>query len=131
MKTIEVVAAIISDGSRYLATQRAYGQWQGWWEFPGGKIELGEKPEEALRREISEELAVDIEVGALLTTVEYDYPDFHLVMHCYMCRLGTKPLQLQEHSAARWLAPHELDSVAWLPADIEVVEALRRLAGLD
>ncbi|MBQ8704257.1 MAG: (deoxy)nucleoside triphosphate pyrophosphohydrolase [Bacteroidales bacterium] len=122
MKRIEVVAAIIHDGAgRIFATQRGYGEWRGWWEFPGGKMEPGETPEEALRREIWEELETRIAVGRLADTVEWDYPQFHLTMHCYWCRVESGSLTLKEHEAARWLAPDELRGVEWLPADRELV----------
>lgn len=126
-KQIEVVAAIIYDGDKVFATQRGYGDWKDWWEFPGGKIEVGETPEEALGREIREELAAEIAVGDLLTTVEYDYPKFHLTMHCYMCTVESGSLTLLEHEASRWLKREELNSVKWLPADEEVVMALKQL----
>ena len=176
MKSIEVVAAIISDeAGRVFATQRGYGEWKDWWEFPGGKIEAGETPEQALHREIREELAAEIEVGELLHTINYDYPAFHLTMHCFMCRLlnreqGTKTKKkgqrtavlkeqekktasskeqgqrtaaqkeqgaedsnssnsqftLLEHEAAKWLAPSELHTVRWLPADKEIIEILSK-----
>ena len=125
MKQIEVVAAIIRKGDKIFATQRGYGEWQDWWEFPGGKMEVGETPEEALKREIREELSAEISVGELLTTVEYDYPKFHLTMHCFLCTLVGEALHLNEHEAARWLTKDELDSVKWLPADEEVVEDVR------
>lgn len=125
MKTINVVAAIIHDTQRRIfATQRGYGEWKDWWEFPGGKIEPGETPEEALKREIREELAAEIEVRQLFTTVEYDYPKFHLTMHCYLCTLLSTTPQLLEHQDARWLAIEELNSVKWLPADKDVIEKL-------
>ena len=125
MKHIEVVAAIIHDDEgRIFATQRGYGEWKDWWEFPGGKMEAGETPEEALKREIREELATVIGVDEFLCTVEYDYPQFHLMMHCYLCSLMTESLYLNEHEAAKWLMKDELDSVKWLPADVKVVEAL-------
>ena len=125
MKHIEVVAAIIhEDEGRIFATQRGYGEWKDWWEFPGGKMEAGETPEEALKREIREELATVIGVDEFLCTVEYDYPQFHLTMHCYLCSLMTESLYLNEHEAAKWLMKDELDSVKWLPADVKVVEAL-------
>ena len=124
MKHIEVVAAIIQKDGRIFATQRGYGDWKNWWEFPGGKIEAGETPEEALKREIREELSTDIGVDKFLCTVEYDYPKFHLTMHCYLCSLLTDALHLNEHEAARWLTKEELDSVQWLPADLEVIKAL-------
>ena len=124
-KRIEVVAAIISDGNKIFATQRGYGEWKDWWEFPGGKMETGETPEEALRREIREELATEISVDNFLTTVEYDYPKFHLTMHCYICKIKTGSLMLLEHEAARRLTLEELDSIKWLPADVLVVESLK------
>ena len=126
MKHIEVVAAIIQKDDHIFATQRGYGEWQDWWEFPGGKMEVGETPEEALKREIREELSAEISVGELLTTVEYDYPAFHLTMHCYLCTLVGEALHLNEHEAARWLTKEELDSVKWLPADEIVVKGERR-----
>ena len=125
MKRIEVVAAIIRKEGRIFATQRGYGEWKDWWEFPGGKMEPGETPEEALKREIREELLTEIRVDELLCTVEYDYPKFHLTLHCYLCSLVTEALHLNEHEAARWLANDELDSVKWLPADREVIEKMR------
>ncbi|MDO4801816.1 MAG: (deoxy)nucleoside triphosphate pyrophosphohydrolase [Prevotellaceae bacterium] len=124
-KNIEVVAAIIIQDGRLFATQRGYGEWKDWWEFPGGKIEPGESPKDALKREIREELATEIEVGNLLTTVEYDYPKFHLMMHCYLCDIIRGQLSLLEHEDARWLTKDELDGVKWLPADVEVIKALR------
>ena len=127
MKQIEVVAAIIRKGDKIFATQRGYGEWQDWWEFPGGKMEVGETPEEALKREIREELSAEINVGELLTTVEYNYPKFHLTMHCFLCTLVGEALHLNEHEAARWLAKDELDSVKWLPADLEVLERLKEV----
>ena len=126
MKQIEVVAAIIRKGDKIFATQRGYGEWKDWWEFPGGKMEEGESPEEALVREIREELSTEISVEELLCTVEYDYPKFHLTMHCYWCSLVTEALHLNEHEAARWLTSYELDSVDWLPADLLVVEAIKK-----
>jgi len=126
MKTIRVVAAIITDGSRIFATQRGYGEYKDGWEFPGGKIEPGESSRDALVREIREELAADIVVGDLLTTVEYDYPDFHLSMDCFRATLAEgSSMDLLEHEAAKWLTEEELDSVDWLPADVLVVEAIR------
>ena len=125
MKRIEVVAAIIRKEGRIFATQRGYGEWKDWWEFPGGKMEPGETPEEALKREIREELSTEIRVDELLCTVEYDYPKFHLTLHCYLCSLVTEALHLNEHEAARWLANDELDSVKWLPADREVIEKIK------
>ena len=126
MKTIHVVAAIITDASgRIFATQRGYGEWKDWWEFPGGKIEPGETPEEALRREIREELDIDITVGRLLATVEYDYPAFHLSMQCYLCTLPAGTPRLLEHEDARRLTREDLDSVRWLPADESIIKQLR------
>lgn len=123
-KHIVVVAAIIVRDGRIFATQRGYGEWKDWWEFPGGKIEHGETPEDALKREIREELATEIEMDELFTTVEYDYPKFHLTMHCYLCTIVNGELSLLEHEDARWLAMDELDSVKWLPADKDVIEKL-------
>ena len=124
MKQIEVVAAIIRKADKILATQRGYGDFKDWWEFPGGKMEVGESPEEALRREILEELSTEICVDEYICTIEYDYPKFHLTMHCYFCSLVTEALHLNEHEAARWLAKDELDSVNWLPADVLVVNEI-------
>ena len=150
MKQIEVVAAIIrkavieqgqSDAcinsaereqtrlevkdDKIFATQRGYGEWKDWWEFPGGKMEAGETPEEALKREIHEELSTEISVDEFLCTVEYDYPAFHLTMHCYLCSLLTEALHLNEHEAAKWLTKDDLNSVKWLPADMLVIDALK------
>ena len=123
---VRAVAAIIHDDEgRIFATQRGYGDFKDWWEFPGGKIEAGETPEEALVREIREELSAEISVDELLCTVEYDYPQFHLTMHCYLCSLVTEALHLNEHEAAKWLTKDELDGVKWLPADVEVVEVIK------
>ena len=116
-KSIEVVAAVIREGDKIFATQRGYGDYKDWWEFPGGKMEAGETPAEALLREIREELSADIAVGQLLQTVEWDYPEFHLTMHCFLCRLKRQALHLNEHEAARWLGYADLHSVRWLPAD--------------
>ncbi len=128
MRTIEVVAAVIVDGqSRVFATQRGYGEWKDWWEFPGGKMEAGETPQQALKREIKEELDADIEVGELLRTIEYDYPDFHLTMLCFKCKLAGQHLTLLEHEAAKWLKQEELHSVNWLPADEEFINELQLL----
>ena len=151
MKQVEVVAAVIRKDGRVFATQRGYGDWKGWWEFPGGKIELGETPEGALRREIREELQADVSVDEFLCTVEYDYPAlvsaqagmhsegseqpslssrstaaFHLTMHCYFCSLLSETFHLNEHEAAQWLKADELDSVQWLPADVMAVQELKR-----
>ena len=128
MNQIEVVAAIIHDAdNRIFATQRGYGEREGWWEFPGGKMEAGESREEALRREIWEELETRIAIERPVTTVEYDYPKFHLTMHCFWCRVEDGSLTLKEHEAARWLGKSELDSVQWLPADLGVVEKLKKM----
>ena len=126
-KSIEVVAAVIKKNQEIFATQRGYGDFKGGWEFPGGKIEPGESPEQALIREIKEELAADIQVGQLLHTVEYDYPDFHLTMHCFLCSLISDKLELKEHQAARWLTKETLNSVTWLPADVAVAEKVEEL----
>ena len=150
MKQIEVIAAIIrkavieqgqSDasinsaereqarseikGDKIFATQRGYGDFKDWWEFPGGKMELGETPEDALKREIREELSTEISVDEFLCTVEYDYPKFHLTMHCYLCSLLTEALHLNEHEAAKWLTKDELDSLKWLPADLLIIEKIK------
>ena len=126
MKEIEVVAAIIRKEGRIFATQRGYGEWQDWWEFPGGKMEAGETREAALRREIREELSAEISVDDFLCTVEHDYPKFKLRMHCFLCSLLTDGLHLNEHEAAKWLSIDELDCVKWLPADLKVLEELRK-----
>ena len=126
MKTIEVVAAIIRKGDRVFATQRGYGEWKDWWEFPGGKMEAGETPKESLVREIKEELDADISIGRLLDTIEWDYPTFHLTMHCYMCSLLNDALHLNEHEAARWLRTNDLSSVNWLPADEQLLPLIER-----
>ena len=125
MKQIEVVAAIIRKENQIFATQRGYGEWKDWWEFPGGKMEAGETPEEALKREIWEELETRIVVERLVETVEWDYPVFHLTMHCYLCHVETGHLELKEHEAAKWLNRDELESVRWLPADWEIVRKLK------
>lgn len=130
MKTIHVVAAIIrgkdSLAGRIFATQRGYGDFKDGWEFPGGKIESGETAEEALKREIREELDTEIEVGELIEAVEYDYPAFHLSMQCFWCDVVSGKLTLLEHEAARWLGREDLDSVEWLPADLDLIEKLKR-----
>lgn len=127
MKQIEVVAAIIHDDQdRIFATQRGYGDYKDWWEFPGGKMEAGETPEEALKREIWEELETRIVVERLVETVEWDYPQFHLTMHCYLCHVESGHLELKEHEAAKWLHKDELESVNWLPADQELVRKLKK-----
>ena len=123
-KRIEVVAAVIRSGRRIFATQRGYGEFKDYWEFPGGKMEAGEGPEEALMREIREELATEISVDRFLCTVEHDYPSFHLHMQCFLCSVVEGSLELLEHEAARWLHLDELDYVNWLPADRIVVDCL-------
>lgn len=127
MKIINVVAAVIMKEGRVFATQRGYGEFKDGWEFPGGKVEAGESPEEALRREIREELEVEVNVGDLIDTIEYDYPAFHLSMKCYACTIAGGSPHLLEHEAARWLSADQLDSVAWLPADITLIP---KIAGL-
>ena len=120
-KRIEVVAAVIRRGDRILATQRGYGEFKDWWEFPGGKMEAGECPEAALAREIREELSADVTVDGFLKTVEWDYPRFHLTLHCYWCSLPSEEWSLNEHEAARWLCAEELQQVRWLPADRDLL----------
>lgn len=127
MKTISVVAAVIMKEGKVFATQRGYGEFKDGWEFPGGKVEAGESPEEALRREIREELEVDVNVGDLIDTIEYDYPAFHLSMKCYACTIAGGSPHLLEHEAARWLSADQLDSVAWLPADITLIPKIEGL----
>ena len=130
MKTIRVVAAVIADAldppTKILATERGYGEFKGQWEFPGGKIEKGETPEEAIRREIREELEVEIEVGSLLGTIEYDYPNFHLSMDTFLAKVREGTIVLKEAEAAKWLTKDQLDSVVWLPADVTLIEKIRR-----
>ncbi|MDD6191369.1 MAG: 8-oxo-dGTP diphosphatase MutT, partial [Firmicutes bacterium] len=123
--TIEVAAAIIVKDNKVFATQRGYGEFKDGWEFPGGKLEPGESAREALVREIREELDVDIRVGRLLETVEYDYPKFHLTMHCFICELLSEEIVLKEHEDARWLKEDELDTVDWLPADVGLINKLK------
>ena len=127
MKHIEVVAAIIRRGNEIFATQRGYGEFKDWWEFPGGKIEPGESPRQALVREIREELDATIEVGELLQTVEWDYPTFHLTMHCFWCELTCEVLHLNEHEAASWLDREHQRSVKWLPADYGILDEIDRV----
>jgi 8-oxo-dGTP diphosphatase len=131
MKKIEVVAAIIQRDGAYLATQRGYGEFEGLWEFPGGKIESGESRESALKREVQEELGIDITINNFLCTTDYDYPLFHLTMHCYLCRVETGEIELREHKSARWLTTELLDSVEWLPADKDVIEKLMQTKHCD
>lgn len=128
-KRIEVVAAVIVRDRKYFATQRGYGEFKDYWEFPGGKMEPGESREETLVREIREELDTDIRVEAFLTTVDCEYPSFHLTMHCYLCSVVSGSLVLKEHENAAWLKREELESVAWLPADVRVVEEIKRQSG--
>lgn len=123
-KRIEVAAAVVWQEGRLLATQRGYGSYKDWWEFPGGKLEPGESAEAALRREIREEMAAELNIERLLTTVEYDYPEFHLTMHCFLCTFASD-YKLLEHESSRWLSPAEFDLVRWLPADEEVLELLK------
>lgn len=126
MKTVRVVAAVIRKDDKIFATQRGYGEFKDGWEFPGGKIEDGESPEHALIREIKEELDTDINVGELIDTIEYDYPNFHLSMDCFWCDIVQGGLELREHEAAKWLTKENLYSVEWLPADVELIEKIKK-----
>lgn len=126
MKTVRVVAAIIIENGEVFATQRGYGEFKDGWEFPGGKIEPGETPEEAIVREIKEELDTEVEVIELLDTVEYDYPNFHLSMGCFICKIKSGDLVLKEHEAAKWLTKDTLGSVEWLPADMGLVREIEK-----
>lgn len=129
MKTVKVVAAVIRDGNKIFATQRGYGDLKGGWEFPGGKIEEGETPQQALAREIKEELATDIEVGDFIADIEYDYPTFHLSMNCYWCKVKDGDLTLLEHEAAKWLDAESIYSVDWLPADELIIPDIKLQLG--
>lgn len=127
MKTINVVAAVIFKDGKVFATQRGYGEFKDGWEFPGGKVEEGESPEDALRREIREELEVEVNVGELIDTVEYDYPAFHLSMKCYACTIAGGSPHLLEHEAAKWLISTQLGSVDWLPADVTLIPKIEKM----
>ncbi len=131
LKRIEVVAALIRDGDKIFVTQRGYGEYKDFWEFPGGKIEPGETPEAALRREIKEELATEIDVNEYVGTVDYDYPDFHITLLLYLCSMVSGSLELLEHESAKWLLASELDTVSWLPADLEIIPKLKSLLALN
>lgn len=126
MKTVRVVAAVIRHENKIFATQRGYGEMKGGWEFPGGKIEVGETPQQALKREIEEELDTEIQVGELIDTIEFDYPSFHLSMDCFWCEVLRGDLVLKEHEAAKWLDKESLDSVAWLPVDVTLIDKVKK-----
>lgn len=127
MKTINVVAAVIFKDGKVFATQRGYGEFKDGWEFPGGKVEPGESPEDALRREIREELEVEVNVGDLIDTIEYDYPAFHLSMKCFACTIAGGSPHLLEHEAAKWLKSTQLGSVDWLPADVTLIPKIEKM----
>lgn len=127
MKTVKVVAAVINCENKIFATQRGYGEFKDGWEFPGGKIEAGETPQEALKREIMEELSVEIEVGEIIDTIEYDYPTFHLSMQCFICEIVSGNLVLKEHKAAKWLGKDELGIIEWLPADLALISKIKQI----
>jgi len=126
MKQIEVVAAVTIKENKVFATQRGYGEFKDWWEFPGGKIEQGETPQQALVREIKEELSADIVVKDLIETVEWDYPNFHLTMHCFWCEMASEALHLNEHEASAWLGKDDIRTVKWLPADLEIISKIEK-----
>lgn len=128
MKTIEVVAAIIKKDKKIFVAERGYGEWKGYYEMPGGKVEAGETGEEALIREIKEELDTDIRIDTYIDTIDYDYPTFHLTMHCFLCSIIKGRLTLLEHEDAKWLSAKEIESVKWLPADIQLMEVLKKIA---
>lgn len=127
MKNIEVAAAILHKNGTFLGTQRGYGEFEGGWEFPGGKIEEGESPQAALSRELKEELGIDAAVEQFLMTVECEYPRFHLIMHCYLCSIAGGTIHLKEHKSARWMTREQFDDVEWLPADMDVVKKIRSM----
>lgn len=127
MKKIEVVAAIIKEGDRIFATQRGYGEHKGYWEFPGGKIESGETRHQALKREIKEELGIDITINKLVSTIEYQYSTFYLTMHCYLCTCDTQSIELHEHLSAKWITQNELNTLNWLPADLQLLPTLHAI----
>lgn len=127
MKNIEVAAAILHKNGTFLGTQRGYGEFEGGWEFPGGKIEAGESPQAALSRELKEELGIDAAVEQFLMTVECEYPRFHLIMHCYLCSIAEGTIHLKEHKSARWMTREQFDDVEWLPADLDVVKKIRSM----
>lgn len=127
MRSIEVAAAVIVEDGKVFTTQRGYGEFKDGWEFPGGKLEPGETPQEALAREMREELAIKVEVGQLVKTVNYDYPTFHITMHCFLTKIVDGTPNLLEHEAAKWVKKEDLDTVAWLPADLEVIDELKKI----